>query len=254
MNAPSYRLLSSHLPMTNTNETSFAALSTITTAGAFTVPVCVSKYNFNSPYLDPSFKNYRIDVDYTQSKTALKSNSLPCNCGLWGSETAAVWTAVGIRMSDPWLGKTCVAQIRKKIKAPIERYIALCQINWSTGSFTNRADGWMKFLGRDEYCDTIVNTVLRLGIKTEEDLDPVTKLTILCRINGWNIGRCRIYKSHWKALVAQAEQLKKDPAHAVLQPPSERKVEKEDLVLLQKLQVEKEEIEKLYGSADVHLA
>ncbi|TGZ82925.1 hypothetical protein EX30DRAFT_347273 [Ascodesmis nigricans] len=236
MQSPNYRLLPNELPMTNALNTSFGALSTAAAPGAFTLPICNSRHNFNSHYLDPSTKDYRIDVDFSRHRAYGASKSLPCNCGPWGSETESVWSAAGLNLNDGWLAETCQLDILKKIKSPIERYVALCRIN--------RRGSYIRKTGKAADCDAVINTIDRLGVQEEKEIDPLTRLAIHCQINGNTKGRCRAYRQTWTDLVNKANEWKSQGGKAGADNAEVTKetaeLRKEDLVLLQQFELEKD--------------
>lgn len=138
--------------------------------GVFTVPVCISRHNWNSGLRD--FNNFDKLTPWTSKK------NLPCSCGFWGDETEQVWRDMGIwdiNLSY-YRKELCPAQRRRHMTDPLEKYVNECRLD-------TRKNGLIRKVGRDGLCDIVMATleVLRAqGI--DEELPKDIRDLIWCRV------------------------------------------------------------------------
>jgi hypothetical protein len=180
------------------------AISNISTPGMFSIPVCFSDYDWNTPLelIPKNRKWYRLPCirgdDYCNEKV------LPCFCGPWGSQTQAVWSSIGHIRRSPDSGhhdlKICARQIKAKIQDPLEAYVALCRLNIRR-SMGDRVSGWYVDTSRkDQYCDDVLGIIERKGYKSVTDVEDDVKYAINCKIIS-DGATCRMYNSLWAELV-----------------------------------------------------
>lgn len=139
-------------------------------AGVFTVPVCISRHNWNSGIRD--FSHFDKLNPWSSKK------NLPCSCGFWGDETEQVWRDMGIwDINLSYYRKDlCPAQRNRHMTDPLEKYVNECRLD-------TRKNGLIRKIGRDGMCDIVMATleVLRAqGI--DEELPGYIRDLIWCRV------------------------------------------------------------------------
>jgi hypothetical protein len=153
---------------------STAEISDPSTPGVFTVPVCMTRYNWNAP-IEP----FTIGSELNPNSPA---KHLPCSCGFWGDETEQVWRAIGLWdiHPDEYRKTLCPRQLSTLTSDPLEKFVSNCRLD------TKKSGGIRRF-GRDSRCDIITflfDELKRRGVP--QDLPEPVKLAVWCRINkGW---------------------------------------------------------------------
>lgn len=142
--------------------------------GMFTLPVCLSTYNWNSQ------TNKEGLLDDLNPYSARKA--LPCYCGPLGADTATVWNAMGIAgtaATQQYAKVLCPAQILVKIKDWLERYVAYCRLGIRRGSIMRGIK-----MGSDGLCDLVVSELEARGVKSTLQLEPEHREAFKCKIEG----------------------------------------------------------------------
>ncbi|KAF8544749.1 hypothetical protein BDD12DRAFT_906255 [Trichophaea hybrida] len=205
-----FRLRKDNTPLLSTKPTSIADIADASVPGVFSLPICYSDYSWNTPLhiVRKSRKWYQgachRDDPYCYEAVP------PCYCGPWGSQTKAVWDSIGFieksHRRDRGHRETglCAKLIKKKIKDPLEAYVAYCRLgvrrvfSW-TGS---RINGMIVAQnGKDKYCDDIIGILERREYGSPEEIEPDVKYAIYCKILG-DGRRCKMYKKMWNELTA----------------------------------------------------
>ncbi|KAL7269625.1 hypothetical protein RUND412_007699 [Rhizina undulata] len=169
-----------------------------TSARTFTVPVCMSKYNWNTPIT-------KHDPFCATDPQCIQKN-LPCNCGIWGEDTESVWQDLSIWTGNKFHGEysknLCPRQIKRNILDPLERYVALCRLNVRRVGDKNREKGLIKLAGKDKHCDTIIAALKSQGNPDVSMLDPEMKVSLLCQVTNGGRG-CKMYKDSYEDLAKE---------------------------------------------------
>lgn len=142
--------------------------------GMFTLPVCLSTYNWNS---QTNKEGLLDDLDPYSTRKAL-----PCYCGPLGADTVAVWHAMGITgtvATQKYAKDFCPAQIRMKIKDWLEQYVAYCRLGIRTGNIMKGIK-----MGRDGLCEVVVRELESRGVKSALQLEPEHREAFRCKIQG----------------------------------------------------------------------
>lgn len=142
--------------------------------GMFTLPVCLSTYNWNSQTNKEGLLN---DLDPYNTRKAL-----PCYCGPLGADTVTIWHAMGITgtvATQKYAKDFCPAQIRMKIKDWLERYVAYCRLGIRTGNIMKGIK-----MGRDGLCEVVVRELESKGVKSTLQLEPEHREAFRCKIQG----------------------------------------------------------------------
>lgn len=145
-------------------------LANPSTAGVFTVPVCISRHNWNNGIRD--FNN----LDKLSPLTTKKN--LPCSCGFWGDETEQVWRDIGIWDTNLsyYRRELCPAQRKTHMKDPLEKYVNECRLD-------TRKSGLVRKIGRDGLCDIVMATLEELRAQgIDEELPSYIRDLIWCRV------------------------------------------------------------------------
>lgn len=145
-------------------------LANPSTAGVFTIPVCISRHNWNNGIRD--FNN----LDKLSPLTSKKN--LPCSCGYWGDETEKVWKDIGIWNNSPsyYRMELCPAQRRTRMEDPLEKYVNECRLD-------TRKSGLTRKTGKDGMCDLVVATLEELRSQGfDEELPSDLRDQIWCRV------------------------------------------------------------------------
>jgi hypothetical protein len=154
------------------------------TPGMFSIPVCVTPYNWNGHTTGYSWGD---DISLYSAK-----KSLPCYCGAMGNETQAVWSAMRLDVSGrrgEYLTMLCPRQITYKIKNPLERYVAKCRLGV-------KKVGKIHHQMKDHLCDVVIHELEKHGIEKIEDVTDEQTFVAMCKIKqGWS----KIFKSEcWR--------------------------------------------------------
>ena len=165
------------------------------TPGGFNQPICFTRHNWNTPM--------KKRFGCPKSDPFCKSEALPCNCGLWGTETLEVWHAVGLDINkDKGARTTCHKEIEEKIQDPLERYAAYCGLGVRrTGIGKSRVSGFTRKMGRDKYCDVVLGVLSQ--VREIGELDAEQGFLLRCKVQGVGGKRCKLYEEEWKKLEEQ---------------------------------------------------
>lgn len=142
--------------------------------GMFTLPVCLSTYNWNSQTSKEGLLN---DLNPFSTRKAL-----PCYCGPLGADTVAVWRSMGITgtaATQQYAKVICPAQILVKIKDWLERYVAYCRLGIRRGSILKGVK-----MGKDGLCELVVSELESKGVKSTLQLEPEHREAFKCKIQG----------------------------------------------------------------------
>ncbi|KAL7269624.1 hypothetical protein RUND412_007698 [Rhizina undulata] len=152
--------------------------------GVFSIPVCLSPYNWNT-----QLDNYGIHDDLNPHSS---KKNLPCYCGPLGSQTQQVWEAVGFSTSgakDRYARELCPRQIKKKIQEPLERYVAMCRLE------VRNSHGIVK-KGKDKFCDVVVKELEKMGfVSVSQEVDQEVAKAFMCKIYRSKDSKCERYKN-----------------------------------------------------------
>ncbi|RPB05719.1 hypothetical protein L873DRAFT_1797449 [Choiromyces venosus 120613-1] len=139
-------------------------------AGLFTVPVCMSQYNFNTP-LEP-FNAFTCSLN-----PDCRQKTLPCNCGPYGSETKTVWKEAGLwdlPSAANYRQVLCSRQIAARITDDLEKYTAHCNVEVHGQVLTWKKDG------ANTMCGPIMEQLESVGYPCKEDMSPTFNTRMLC--------------------------------------------------------------------------
>ncbi|KAL7276651.1 hypothetical protein RUND412_000356 [Rhizina undulata] len=182
-NGTDISVLASSLPLLAIGP-SAEAISNPEFPGVFTIPVCVSPYNWNTQLDGYGFHD---DINPHSSK-----KNLPCYCGPLGSETKQIMKAVGFHSSgarDRYYKELCPRQIKEKIKDPLEQYMALCRLNV-------HVSGLLIKNGKDKFCDVVIKEIEGAGYASiTQEMHPEIRDAFMCKIERKKNGKCRKYKN-----------------------------------------------------------
>jgi len=166
-------------PLLNTRTIAFGPGSQFVTdpgnPGMFSIPVCVSPYNWNG-----HTNGYSVldDVNVNSAK-----KSLPCYCGPLGAETSAIWSALRLDVSGKrkeYLTHLCPRQIAAKMTNPLERYIAKCRLGI-------KKIGALHYEKKDHLCDVVLYELVKHGIQDIHQLTDQQVVVAMCKIKqGWH--------------------------------------------------------------------
>lgn len=174
------------------------SLQDASTPGLFHIPVCFSRYNWNT---QTSGFNTFCDTD-----SDCVAKSFPCDCGPWGADTESVWRKMGVwgsKKHDFYARDLCPKQIQNKIEDPLERYASYCRLGIRRNSPWTRVDGLRKFQGKDKYCEPILCTVEMQGAAAAAELNPEVAFSCMCKVKKGGRG-CSMYGNMFDELWKQA--------------------------------------------------
>ncbi|KAI5851429.1 hypothetical protein DFP73DRAFT_537127 [Morchella snyderi] len=152
------------------------------TPGLFTVPICLSSYNWNSPTTKDGLLD---DLNVNGPRKAI-----PCYCGNLGKDTTSVWQAMGITgtvATKEYVKTVCPAQIGVKMRDWLERYVAYCRLGIRKGAL-----GIVK-TGKDGMCDLVIHELESKHIISTMDLEPEQSIAFKCKIKGSKKKKCKPY-------------------------------------------------------------
>ena len=190
--------------LTTARASSINDIADASAAGVFSLPVCYSDYNWNTPLhlTRPKRKWWQpacspIDP-YCHEKVP------PCYCGPWGSQTMTVWDRIGFPQAKPDRGRAeralCAGLIKKTITNPLEAYVAYCRLG------IRRLNSWSVDKSRpDKHCRDVIGILERRSYRSPDNIEPDVKYTLYCKIRG-DGRRCKMYRQLWADLVAPGEQ------------------------------------------------
>jgi hypothetical protein len=157
-------------------------ISDPSTPGMFSLPVCNTPYNWNG-----QTNGYTIHDD-TNPWSARKS--MPCYCGSLGNETQQVWSAMRLdisKMKGEYLRMLCPRQIGKKIKSPLERWIARCRLGI-------RKKGIVHLIGKELLCDVVISQLKKRGITEIGQLSEEESTGLICKIRQTAEAKCKRFR------------------------------------------------------------
>jgi hypothetical protein len=227
-----FRLRKNNTPLLSTRTTSIADIADASVPGVFSVPICYSDYSWNTPlHIVRKRRKWFEGACYADDPYCYEAVP-PCYCGPWGSQTKTVWDQIGFvekyhrRDKGRREAGLCANLIKKKIKNPLEAYVAYCRLgvrrvfSW-TGS---RVNGMIvAHSGKDKYCDDIIGILERRGYGVPEEIEPEVKYALYCKILG-DGRRCKMYKKLWNELKTP------EAVGTVEESPEITEREKEDMV------------------------
>ncbi|KAG0129761.1 hypothetical protein HOY82DRAFT_563377 [Tuber indicum] len=154
--------------------------------GFFTVPVCMSQYNFNTP-IEPTGKTSCFLGSDCRHRT------LPCNCGPYGSETKSLWKDVGLwdlSAAKNYRKEHCSRQIRERIEDNLEKYTAHCGIG-----IRNQGIARKKAIGANVMCGPILEQLREADYPPLATMSPTLRTRLLCLAGKINKKKCAQFGS-----------------------------------------------------------
>jgi len=142
------------------------------TAGVFTVPVCLAPKNWNT-----QTEGYWIGNDINPYASV---KALPCYCGNLGEDTSQIWQETGLMSSGAqrtYTHTNCPNQFKKRLSDWLERYVAMCNMNIHKAKVGKKIKS-----GKHPLCDLVKHELQRTGVQTITELDQEVRYAFECKI------------------------------------------------------------------------
>ena len=142
------------------------------TAGVFTIPVCLAPKNWNT-----QTKDYWIGNDLNPYASV---KALPCYCGDLGEDTSQIWQEMGLMSSGAqptYTHTNCPNQFKKRLSDWLERYVAMCNMNIHKANVGKKIKS-----GKHPLCDLVKHELQKTGVQTITELDKEVRYAFECKI------------------------------------------------------------------------